>query len=183
MRNQMSNEWIPIRTIYNKELQLASFLEEQHIEYFIPKIYELKETDEEDGKCERVLVPAIHNLVFIHHPYSRLWCLDFLQRSPVTVSFFKKERNGLEYVSISDKEMQNFIRATDPDLQGTKFIDPKIAGAKKGDWVRVIKPGPLFGITGKFIRYGSKHYIAVQTSQSAALLKVSYTWCEKITEQ
>lgn len=48
--------------------------------------------------------------------------------------------------------------------------------------MRVVRKGPLFGMEGQFVRYGGRHYIAIQVSGSAALLKVSYTWCELIEE-
>ena len=48
--------------------------------------------------------------------------------------------------------------------------------------VRIIKKGPLFGITGKLMRYGSRHYVAIEMPQSTTLLKVSYTWCEFVSE-
>ena len=53
---------------------------------------------------------------------------------------------------------------------------------KEGMPVRIIKKGPLFGITGKLMRYGSRHYVAIEMPQSTALLKVSYTWCEFVSE-
>ena len=53
---------------------------------------------------------------------------------------------------------------------------------KKNVRVRVVRKGPLFGMEGQFVRYGGRHYIAIQVSGSAALLKVSYTWCELIEE-
>lgn len=37
-------------------------------------------------------------------------------------------------------------------------------------------------MTGKFLRYGGRHYIAIEMPQSTALLKVSYTWCETIED-
>lgn len=48
--------------------------------------------------------------------------------------------------------------------------------------MRVVRKGPLFGMEGQFVRYGGRHYIAIQVSGSAALLRVSYTWCELIEE-
>lgn len=76
----------------------------------------------------------------------------------------------------------NFMRATDPRIQGTRFIDPQKLKDKEGMPVRIIKKGPLFGITGKLMRYGSRHYVAIEMPQSTALLKVSYTWCEFVSE-
>ena len=80
--------WLPLQTIYNKELQVAEFLREQEIEYYIPMMYEAR--DLPSGECEHVLVPAIHNLLFIHREYDKDWCYKLLQTSPyplVSVQF------------------------------------------------------------------------------------------------
>lgn len=174
------NVWLPLQTVYCKELLVADFLREQNIEHYIPMMYELK--DLPDGSCEHILVPAIHNLLFVRHTYDKDWCYKLLEASPYPLYFLKRERNGREYCTISEKEMQNFMRATDPQIQGTRFIDPEKLKNKEGIPVRIIKKGPLYGITGNFVRYGGRHYIAIEMPQNTALLKVSFTWCEMITE-
>lgn len=60
--------WLPLQTVYNKELTVAAYLKEQGIEHYIPMTYELRDTGHE-GECTHILVPAIHNLIFIHRPY------------------------------------------------------------------------------------------------------------------
>lgn len=173
-------QWIPIQTTYNKERVVAEFLKTEKIEYYIPMMYQVE--NDAPNSCPK-LVPAIHNLLFIHHPYSREWCYNLQNRTPVPIFYLKKERNGKEFCTIEHQDMQNFIRATDPTIKGTRFIDPEIIQAKKGDKVRILRKGPLFGIIGKFVRYGGRHYIAVQVTGSSALLKVSHAWCEKINTE
>lgn len=113
--------WLPIQTIYNKELQVAEFLREQEIEYYIPMMYEAR--DLPSGECEHVLVPAIHNLLFIHREYDKDWCYKLLQTSPYPLYFLKRERNGREYCTISEKEMDNFMRHR-PTYSGHTFYRP-----------------------------------------------------------
>lgn len=177
-----SSVWIPLGTCFNKELQVAEFLRQEGIEYYLPMTYELQDTGDKEHRCDHVLVPAIHNLLFIRHEYNKHWCRKFAHSSFMPIYFFKRERESDEYCTVSDEEMHNFIRATDPSIQGTRFIDSEKLKNKKGFPVRIVKKGPLFGITGKFIRYGGRHYIAIEISNSTVLLKVSYTWCEEITE-
>ena len=105
---------------------------------------------------------------------------NLVKESPFPIYFLKREREGNGYCTVSEPEMQNFIRATNPEIQGTRFVEPEKLKGKKGMPVRIIKPGPLFGVTGLFVRYGGKHYIAIQMPQSTTLLKVSYTWCEQV---
>lgn len=173
--------WMPIKTFYCKELRVAELLRKEGIEYYLPMVYELQETKDKEHKCEHVLVPAIHNLLFIRHTYNKSWCRKFARNFPLPIYFMKRERDCDEFCIVPDDEMQNFIRATDPNIQGTRFIDSEKLKNKKGFPVRIAKKGPLYGITGKFIRYGGRHYIAIEMNNSTALLKVSYTWCEEIS--
>lgn len=173
--------WLPLQTVYNKELHVADYLSRQGIEYYIPMMYELRDSGQ-DGACDHVLVPAIHNLVFVRHPYDNAWCRKFAQEAPLPLYFMKKERQGSDFCTVSEQDMRNFMKATDPDIQGTRFIDSHKLLGKRSVPVRVVRKGPLYGVTGKFLRYGGKHYIAVEMPQSTALLKVSFTWCEIVTE-
>lgn len=179
-RNKDEKVWIPVQTVYHKELEVADFLKKENLEVFIPMKYELREKGGSDGECERILVPAIHNLLFVRREYCYDWCMELVKRIPVPVFFFKKQRNGKDFCVVREKEMKNFMDATNPEITGTRFIDPEVLKNKKCVPVRVIKEGPLFGLEGKFMRYGGKHYIAVELANSTALLKVSYTWCEVI---
>ena len=105
--------WLPLQTVYNKELTVAAYLKEQGIEHYIPMTYELRDTGRE-GECSHVLVPAIHNLIFIHCPYDANWCRQFASEAPLPVYFLKKERNGNDYCTVSERDMQNFMHATSP---------------------------------------------------------------------
>lgn len=175
--------WIPIQTAYNKEMEVARMLHERDIEYYIPMVYTLKDVKDDPGRCERILVPAIHNLLFIHVPYDREWCKTFAREALMPLYFLKRERHSEEFAIISNKEMDNFMRATDPEIEGTRFIDAEKLKDKPGTPVRIIKKGPLYGVTGRFVRYGGRHYIAIRMAQSTALLRVSYTWCQEIDEE
>lgn len=175
--------WIPLQTTYCKELQVAEFLRDLEIPYYIPQTYELQDAKDGSERCERILVPAIHNLLFIRcSHYDREWCRRLQQSIPFPTYFMRRGRESADYCIISNREMQNFMRATNPEIQGTRFIDPEKLKNKKNVRVRVVRKGPLFGMEGQFVRYGGRHYIAIQVSGSAALLKVSYTWCELIEE-
>ena len=61
--------WMPLQTIYNKELLVGEYLREKHIEYYIPMSYELHEAHGDPEQGRRTLVPAIHNLLFIRCRY------------------------------------------------------------------------------------------------------------------
>ena len=94
------------------------------IEHYIPMTYELRDTGHE-GECSHVLVPAIHNLIFIHCPYDANWCRQFAAEAPLPVYFLKKERSGNDYCTVSERDMQNFMHATNPDIQARGSSIPK----------------------------------------------------------
>lgn len=49
--------WIPLQTTYCKELQVAEFLRDSEIPYYIPQTYELQDAKDGSGRCERILFP------------------------------------------------------------------------------------------------------------------------------
>ena len=61
--------WYALRVTYSRELALKEYLDTQHIESFIPMHYEYME---KDGRRLRKLVPAVHNLVFVHSTRARI---------------------------------------------------------------------------------------------------------------
>lgn len=81
--------WLPLQTVYNKELLVGDYLKEQGIEYYIPMTYELRDMENSD-ECCRVLVPAIHNLLFVRHSYDNDWCRKFAVQAPLPLYFMKK---------------------------------------------------------------------------------------------
>lgn len=118
--------WIPLQTTYCKELQVAEFLRDSEIPYYIPQTYELQDAKDGSGRCERILVPAIHNLLFIRcNHYDREWCRRLQQSIPFPTYFMRRGRESADYCIISNREMQNFIRATNPEIQGRGSLIPK----------------------------------------------------------
>ena len=99
MKNGEKEEfvWLPLQTNYNKELLIAQFLRERQIEFYIPMMYELQNLGTDTSHCEHVLVPAIHNLLFVHHIYDKNWCKRLMKESPYPIYFLKRERAGDDY--------------------------------------------------------------------------------------
>ena len=55
--------WYPMRVTYNREMKIKKILDDLKIDNFLPMQYVLAE---EGGLPKQALVPAIHNLIFIH---------------------------------------------------------------------------------------------------------------------
>ena len=75
---QSDMNWFAIRVSYSRELALKAILDAEKIENFIPMRYEYVI---KSGKRVRRLLPAIHNLVFVHSTRKRIDALkDELER-------------------------------------------------------------------------------------------------------
>ena len=61
--NAQKSCWFPMRVTYSQELKIKASLDEEGIENFLPMAYQLVDTS---GERHRTLVPAIHNLIFVH---------------------------------------------------------------------------------------------------------------------
>lgn len=174
--------WIPIRTLYMNEMKVEARLKELGFETFIPMRYDAPDLAPKEERCTYPLVPAIHNLLFVHHDYSRDWCLGLLKQVDYPISFIKKERDGNDYAVVQDAEMEMFIKFCNPMIVGTQFKTPEEIQIKAGMLVRV-KRGELEGIVGKFVRYHKRHFIAIETSGICALMTIRYSDVEVLKDK
>ena len=55
--------WLVLRTLNRRERDVSDFLKEKGLPHFIPMRYKEKATP--DGKLQRVLVPVVHNYLFV----------------------------------------------------------------------------------------------------------------------
>lgn len=165
--------WIPIRTLYMNELRMSKELTDMGLETFVPMRHDAPDLAPKDERASYPLVPAVHNLLFVRHDYDIDWCNSLRQKIKLPFSFIKRTRNGKDYATVDDLEMKVFMKVCDPMIVGTKFKSPDEISIKAGMMVRVAK-GELAGVTGKFVRYQKRHYIAVEISGLCALLSITY---------
>ena len=60
--------WFPMRITYHREMKIKALLDEFGIENFLPMHWEVIET--KTGGRKRMLLPAIHNLIFVRRVFS-----------------------------------------------------------------------------------------------------------------
>lgn len=155
------------------EMRLSSELQKLGFETFVPMRYDAPDLAPKEERSSYPLVPAVHNLLFVHKDYDRDWCNSIRQSIKLPFSFLKPIRGSKDYATIADAEMNVFMRVCDPLILGTKFKTPEEIVMKAGMMVRVVK-GDLAGVVGKFVRYQKRHFIAVETSGLCALLSITY---------
>ena len=79
--NDLNNQnkqkpWYAVRTFNCQELKISDFLRERGKVHFIPMTYVEKERE---GKMKRMLVPVVHNLIFLQKDESRKAMLGMLE--------------------------------------------------------------------------------------------------------
>lgn len=97
--------WFAIRVSYSRELALKAILDAEKIENFIPMRYEYVI---KSGKRVRRLLPAIHNLVFVHSTRKRIDALKDELESSMPIRFIMN-REFCRPVVIPDAQMRSFI--------------------------------------------------------------------------
>lgn len=132
-------QWYAMRATYRREIIVRNLLAEQGIETFIPMKYTLTLRR---GRKRRELVPAIHNLIFVH-------------ASPETMKDIKSKISYLQYmmdrkdakektpIIIPEKQMEDFIKVASMYDQPLEFIPADRSRLIKGTRVRI--HGKQFG--------------------------------------
>ena len=169
------NPWYAVRTFNCQELKISDFLRERGKVHFIPMTYVEKERE---GKMKRMLVPVVHNLIFLQKDESQKAMLGMLEECGVPFNVLRnKETRHL--CEIPDSQMTEFRVLCDPDFKDTLYITHQEAEAKPGKNVRIIH-GPFSGITGKLHRTRGGYYFIKTLAGVGVMMRISRWYCEVI---
>lgn len=139
--------WFAIRVSYSRELALKAILDAEKIENFIPMRYEYVI---KSGKRVRRLLPAIHNLVFVHSTRKRIDALKDELESSMPIRFIMN-REFCRPVVIPDAQMRSFILVAGSHEKAILYVEPAELHLAKGQKVR-ITGGVFEGVIGEFVR-------------------------------
>ena len=97
--------WFAMSATFGRELKAKDFLEKEEVECFIPMKYEIID-DRKQGKT-RKLIPAIHNLLFVHTTKERI---QALKTGLSYLQYLTKPLDGRNIpIIVPDNQMQQFI--------------------------------------------------------------------------
>ncbi|MBE6207824.1 MAG: UpxY family transcription antiterminator [Rikenellaceae bacterium] len=121
--------WFAMRATYRREMIAKRALEDRSIESFVPMRYELKL---QGGRRRRVLVPAIHNLIFVHAAPKHL------QQVKTHLPYLQYMiRKGGEKILVPDEQMRRFIAVTEDLDEGLTYYNPEELRLEKGQRVKI----------------------------------------------
>lgn len=147
--------WFVLKTIFSREMRIKQFLDTKQIENFVPMQYKIKERA---GKKEKVLEPAIRDLIFVHAEKKQVE--EVKKELSVREGFeayFLTRKQGLRRIieTVPEKQMRDFITVASHIDDDITFFKPEDLELKKGTKVRVIG-GQFDGIEGTLLRVKGK---------------------------
>lgn len=136
--------WYAMRATYRREPDAVRLLEKENLDCFVPMQYKVTV---KKGKKVRILVPVIHNLIFVHA------CLSDLKRvkSKVTYLQYITDTRSGQKIIIPDNEMRRFIAVAGSYSDQLLYFQPEELNLSKGARVR-ITGGDFEGQEGVFLK-------------------------------
>ena len=135
--NNAQRQWFALRVTYARELKIKDYLDSQQIECYVPMQYEMRTRGE---RRRRMLVPAVHNLLFVHIDAATL--------------------RELKATDLPIRYMMDFIRIVASGIEHVEVVDSQRVRFAEGDRVRVTA-GPFCGVEGVYVRYKGHSKVAL----------------------
>lgn len=178
--------WYAIRTFNCMEQKVSRYLQQEGWPHFIPMTYtrEVKffkpdvPSADADEKPKMILVPAVHNLLFIQKRDEQQELLKALSDCPFPVSIFRNPGDQ-RLCEISSRDMLELRMLCDPQYKTTVFMTQGEAEAMVGKDVRVIA-GPFKGSVGRLVRKYKQYYFLKAVIGMGVMVRVSRWYCEPI---
>ena len=166
--------WYVFRASYGREDRAKDYIVEDGTFVYIAKRYARKTVN---GKQKKVLETLIPNLLFVYTTEDK--ADEYVKRTPA-LSFLTYYYNHFELdetqknppLTVSCKEMENFIIATCNKSEHLKFVDETQCHFKGGEIVKVID-GLFKGVEGMVARVSGQQRVIVTLSQ-VGLVSTAY---------
>lgn len=139
--------WYAMSAPYHRELQASSWFADKGIETFVPMRYEI--VTRRDGSKVQELVPAIHNLLFVHITSADMRSLKPLLPIVQYITRPVGERNVP--ILVPEQQMSQFIRVCNTYNDKLLYYRPEELNLRRGTSVRIIG-GPFDGVEGIFVK-------------------------------
>ena len=164
---------------YRRELRAKEFLDHKGVECFVPMKEALVER--RSGTKSRKMIPAIHNLIFVHTTKERI---KELKQGVNFLQYHTRPIAGKNVpIIVPDYQMQQFIAVTTASNEGLTYLCPEEINIKKGTKVRV-HGGVFDGTEGYFVKVQGKRsrrvVMLIEGITAVALTEISTDFIEVI---
>ena len=169
-----NKHWYVFRASYGREDKAADYIVEDGMYVYIAKRYARRIVN---GKQKNVLETLLPNLLFVYT--TEVKAEEYVKRTPA-LSFITYYYNHFVIdeigknppLTVSCKEMENFIIATCNKSEHLKFVDDSQCHYKGGEMVRVID-GLFKGVEGRVARVSGQQRVVISLS-SIGLISTAY---------
>lgn len=165
-------EWYAMRVTYSRELKVQAVLQQLGIESFVPMRRGV--THGKEGP-HYGLVPAIHNLIFVHSTQSRLTELKQGREELTSLRYMMKpsleNHDKHDIIIVDDAAMENFMRVASVNDDRVMFLDC-CDNSYVGQRVRVMD-GYFAGVEG-IVRRIKKNKRVVVNIEGCASVAIAY---------
>ena len=166
--------WYVLRASYGREDKASDYIVEDGTFVYIAKRYARKTVN---GKQKKVLENLIPNLLFVYT--SKEKAEEYVKNTP-SLSYLTYYYNHFELdetqknppLTVSCKEMENFIIATCNKSEHLKFVDEEQCHFKGGEIVKDVD-GLFKGVEGRVARVSGQQRVIVTLSQ-VGLVSTAY---------
>lgn len=166
--------WYVFRASYGREDRASDYIVEDGTFVYIAKRYVRKSVN---GKQKKVLESLIPNLLFVYTTKDQADtyvkdtpCLSYLS---FYLDHFKyDEKHNNPPLTVTRKEMENFIIATCNNSEHLKFVEEEQCHFKGGETVRIID-GMFKGVEGRVARVSGQQRVVVSIS-NVGLVSTAY---------
>lgn len=150
-------KWYAIRVTYSRELKLKKYLDAKNMENFLPMQYLQKEVN---GKKSRLLVPIVHNLIFVKSMRSSIDVVKQEVEGIVPIRYIM-DKSTNKPIIVPESQMRSFIAVAGSLNEQLLYLDDHIESVlEKGS--RVLVTGGIFsGVEGVVLRIKRDHRVVV----------------------
>ena len=167
--------WFPMRVTYQREMKVKAELDRLGIENFVPMRYKVMESQNDgDTELQRVLVPAINNLIFVRSTQERLSELKRSNEMLEPLRYMMNHTAAREHaiMMVADREMENFMRVASRTDDSVMFLDDETVVGKEGKRVEIMG-GAFEGVTGVIRRVKRCKRVVVEI-EGVASVAIAY---------
>ena len=168
--------WFPMRVTYQREMKVKAELDRLGIENFVPMRYKVVESQNGgDTELQRVLVPAISNLIFVRSTQERMSELkrrnEVLEPLRYMMDYTASQEHAI--MTVADGEMENFMRVASPRTDDSViFLDNETVVGKEGKCVEIMG-GAFEGVKGVIRRVKRCKRVVVEI-EGVASVAIAY---------
>lgn len=168
--------WLVLRTFNRRERDVSDFLKEKGLPHFIPMRYKEKATP--DGRLQRVLVPVVHNYLFVEEQMPVQEMKSLMAECRYPLHFLSRRDDKQPYV-ISEREMLEFRMLCDPSFEAKITVNTEGEDVPVGKEVEVIH-GQFAGMRGRLIRKQKQYWFIKTIAGISVQLRITRWYCKPL---